>query len=241
MAHSRPSTIAIDGPAASGKTTLGGLLAERLGYLFFDTGVLYRAITWAAQGRGLNSSDEAALAALAAELKIDLEVPAVSDGRLYTVRVDGRDVTWEIRRAEVDREVSIVSAYPQVRRALLERQRAIAAGGRVVMAGRDIGTVVLPEAGLKIYLDASPEERARRRYLELRARGESADYQEILARMRQRDELDREREAAPLRPAPDAIVLFTDGLSIEETFAKVWALVENWRQRRGKIEVEEPG
>lgn len=228
----KPSTIALDGPAASGKTTMGGLLAERLGYLFFDTGVLYRAITWAAQGRGLKSSDEAALAALAAELKIDLEVPAVSDGRRYTVRVDGRDVTWEIRRAEVDGEVSIVSAYPQVRRALLERQRAIAAGGRVVMAGRDIGTLVLPQADLKIYLDASPEERARRRYEELRARGERADYQEILGSMRQRDELDREREAAPLRPALDAIVLFTDGLSIEETFAKAWALVENWKPSR---------
>ncbi|MDI7275339.1 MAG: (d)CMP kinase [Anaerolineae bacterium] len=213
---SKPSRIAIDGPAASGKSTIGQRLAERLGYLYFDTGVMYRAVTWVSLERGIPISDEARVTRLARELHIDVTRPTVADGRQYTVLVDGRDVTWEIRRPEVDANVSPVSAYPGVRRALTEQQRRIGAAGQVVMVGRDIGTVVMPDADLKVYLDAVVGERARRRYCEMLARGERPEYETVLQAMRRRDMIDTTRAAAPLRPAPDAVIVDTTCLSIEE-------------------------
>lgn len=221
-----PNIIAIDGPAASGKSTLGRRLADHLGYLFFDTGVMYRAVTWLALQRGLDVHDEAAVTALAEEVHIDVLPPSQADGRLYDVRVDHSDITWELRRPEVDAAVSIVSAYPGVRRALTLQQRRIGLRGRVVMVGRDIGTVVLPEADLKIYLDASPEERARRRYEELRARGQEADYRQILQQVRERDRLDSSRAIAPLQAAADAIRIDSDHLTADEVFEKVKALCQ---------------
>ena len=223
----RPSTIAIDGPAAAGKSTIGELLARRLGYLYFDTGCMYRAVTWVALERGIPIHDEAAITGLAEELEIRVTPPTAEDGRQYTVHADGQDVTWQIRRPEVDANVSPVSAYPGVRAALTAQQRRIAQGGRVVMVGRDIGTVVMPDADLKIYLDASPEERARRRYRELLGRGQEADYEAILRDMRKRDKIDSQREAAPLRPAEDAVVVNTDDLSIAEVLEEVMKLVNN--------------
>ena len=222
----RPSTIAIDGPAASGKSTVAELLAHRLGYLYFDTGVMYRAVTWAALLRGIPIQDEPAVTLLAEQLRIDVTPPTADDGRQYTVLADGVDVTWAIRTPEVDANVSPVSAYPGVRRALVAQQRRVAAGGRVVMVGRDIGTVVLPDADLKLYLDASVEERARRRWLEVRARGEEADYEGVLVSMRRRDKIDSNREVAPLCVAEDAVVVDTTDLSIEEVLAEVERLVE---------------
>ena len=221
----KPSTIAIDGPAAAGKSTIAGLLAEQLGYTYLDTGVMYRAVTWVALERGLDFADEETITALAEVIKIDVTRPTVDDGRQYTVYANGTDVTWQIRRPEVDANVSPVSAYPGVRAALTAQQRRIGQKGAIVMVGRDIGTVVLPDADLKIYLDASVEERARRRYLEVRERGEPAEYQETLEAMRRRDKIDSEREAAPLRPADDAIIVGTDGLSIEQVLAKVEELI----------------
>lgn len=226
---SLPSTITVDGPAASGKSTIGGLLAERLGYLYFDTGALYRAITWLALERGLAIDDEEAIVALAQAAQITITKPTVQDGRQYTVYADSRDITWEIRSPEVDSHVSPVSAYPGVREALKATQRQIGEGGQVVMVGRDIGTVILPHADLKIYLDASLEVRAQRRYKELLTRGEEASYEDILPDMRRRDEIDSHRLAAPLRPAKDAIIINTDHLSIEEVFGQVMAQVEKWR------------
>ncbi|MFQ6000440.1 MAG: (d)CMP kinase [Anaerolineae bacterium] len=226
---SLPSTIAVDGPAASGKSTIGGLLAERLGYLYFDTGALYRAITWLALERGLAIGDEEAIVALAQAAQITITRPTVQDGRQYTVYADGRDITWEIRSPEVDAHVSPVSAYPGVREALRVAQRRIGEEGRVVMVGRDIGTVILPHADLKIYLDASLEVRAQRRYKEILARGEEASYEDVLADMRRRDEIDSHRLAAPLKPAEDAIIIDTDHLSIEEVLGQVMALVEKWQ------------
>lgn len=220
-----PSTITIDGPAASGKSTVGGLLAQRLGYLFFDTGAMYRAVTWEVLQRGLDVADEEAVSRLAHELRIDIVKPEHDDGRQYTVLADGEDVTWEIRRPEVDRHVSPVSAYGEVRRALTEQQRRIGERGQVVMVGRDIGTVVLPNADLKIYLDASAEARARRRYLELLERGEEADFEEILADMRRRDQIDSNREVAPLKVAEDAIRVDTDNLGVEEVLDMLERLV----------------
>jgi cytidylate kinase len=232
----KPSTIAIDGPAASGKSTIGELLSRRLGYLYFDTGVMYRAVTWAALSRGIPIGDEAAVTTLAERICIDVTPPTADDGRQYTVLADGVDVTWAIRTAEVDANVSPVSAYPGVRQALVAQQRRVAVAGRVVMVGRDIGTVVLPGADLKLYLDASVEERARRRWREVRARGEEADYAPVLASMRRRDEIDSHREVAPLCVADDAVVLDTTDLGIEDMLAEVERLIENgeWRMEDGE-------
>ncbi len=222
----KASRIAIDGPAASGKSTIGKLLADRLGYLYFDTGVMYRAVTLASLGRGIPIADEAAVTRLAEALRIDVMRPTVPDGRQYTVLVDGVDVTWEIRRPEVDANVSPVSAYPGVRAALTAQQRRIGAAGQVVMVGRDIGTVVMPDADLKVYLDATVEERARRRYSEIVARGEAADYDAVLAAMRRRDRIDSTRTAAPLRAAADAVVLDTTCLSIEQVVQRIGDLLD---------------
>jgi cytidylate kinase len=221
-----PSIIAIDGPAASGKSTIGLRLANALGYLFFDTGVMYRAVTWLALERGIAIRDEAAVTALAEEAKIDVTPASQSDGRTCDVSVNGQDITWEIRTPKVDgQNVSIAAAYPGVRTALTQQQRRIGQRGRVVMVGRDIGTVVLPDADLKIYLDASAEERARRRYDEITARGEQADYEEILTKVRERDRIDSTRAVAPLKAADDAVVVNSDNLNADEVFEQVLALV----------------
>jgi cytidylate kinase len=240
---SKPSTIAIDGTVAAGKSTIGGLLAKRLGYTYLDTGAMYRAVTWVALQRGIDIADEEAITALAQSVEINITRPTVDDGRQYTVYANGKDVTWQIRRPEVDANVSPVSAYPGVRRALTEQQRRIGRKGRIVMVGRDIGTVVLPKADLKIYLDATVEERARRRYREILERGEEADYEEVLASMRRRDKIDSQREAAPLRPADDAIIIDTTKLSIADVLAKVEELARSPRSevRSPKSEVQDLG
>ncbi len=217
----KPSTITIDGPVASGKSTIGEMLARHLGYLYFDTGAMYRAVTWAALARGVPVEDEAAVTALARQLHIDITPPTADDGRQYTVLADGEDVTWAIRTPEVDAHVSVVSAYSGVRWAMVAQQRRIAQGRRVVMVGRDIGSVVLPDADLKLYLDATPEERARRRWLERRARGENVAYEEVLAMMWRRDEIDSHRTVSPLRIPDGALVIDTTGLSVEEVLARI--------------------
>jgi len=219
-----PNIIAIDGPAASGKSTLGRRLADALGYLFFDTGVMYRAVTWGALQCKIAISDETGVTHLAETAQIDVSPPSKDDGRACDVLLDGVDITWETRTPEVDANVSPVSAYRGVRQALASQQRRIGLRGRVVMVGRDIGTVVLPEADLKIYLDASAEERARRRYKEIIDRGEKADYEQILAGVRMRDEIDSTRAFSPLRAAEESVVLDSDKLSADEVFAKVEAL-----------------
>jgi cytidylate kinase len=224
MPSTTPSIIAIDGPAASGKSTLGLRLAQALHYLFFDTGVMYRAITWLALDRGINVKDEAAVTALAEGTQIDVAPASVPDGRAGDVLVDGKDITWETRGRKVEANVSAVSAYRGVRAALSQQQRRIGLRGKVVMVGRDIGTVVLPEADLKIYLDASAEERARRRYEEIIARGGVAEYKEILAKVIERDRIDSTRDVAPLKAAEDAIVLDSDQLTADEVFEKALAL-----------------
>ncbi len=165
-----------------------------------------------------------AITVLAQSVPIDVRSPSKADGRACDVLVEGQDITWETRLPEVDANVSVVSAYAGVRRALSAQQRRIGQRGRVVMVGRDIGTVVLPEADLKIYLDASAEERARRRYDEIIARGESADYNEILAKVIERDRIDSTRVVAPLKIASDAVVLDSDHLNADEVFQKALAL-----------------
>ncbi len=218
---STPRTIAIDGPAGAGKSTIGALVAERLGYLFLDTGAMYRAVALAALGRGIDPDDAAGLGALARDVRITIGPPTVRDGRAYTVLLDGSDVTWEIRSADVDRVVSQVARVADVRDAMVEQQRALAGKGRVVMVGRDIGTVVLPDAERKIFLTASAAERAKRRGDELAARGEVRPRQELLHEILRRDQLDSERVVSPLRAADDAIVVQTDGCSVGQALDKV--------------------
>ena len=218
------SIIAIDGPAASGKSTLGFRLAETLGYLYFDTGLMYRAVTWLALTRGIDIKDAVAVTRLAEDVPIEVAPPSLEDGRPCDVVVDGHDFTREIRKPEVESNVSVVSAYPGVRKALTFQQRRIGTRGRVVMVGRDIGTVVLPEADLKIYLDASPEERARRRYDEIISHGGKASLDDILAKMIERDRIDSTRAIAPLKPAPDAIILDSDRLDADTVFEKAYDL-----------------
>ncbi len=220
-----PRTIAIDGPAGAGKSTIGALVAERLGYLFLDTGAMYRAITLAALRRSIGPDDAEPLARLAREVRVTIGPPTVRDGRAYTVLLDGADVTWDIRSADVDAVVSQVARVPAVREAMVEQQRSLASRGRVVMVGRDIGTVVLPAAERKIFLTASAAERAKRREEELRSRGEVRPRQELLQEILRRDRLDSERKVAPLRAADDAVVVQTDGLSVGQALERVLEIV----------------
>jgi CMP/dCMP kinase len=221
----RASIIAIDGPAASGKSTVAEKLAHRLNYLYFDTGIMYRAVTLAALQQLGSSADEMEITNLAEQVRIDVHPPSLADGRMYDVLLDDVDVTWEIRSTEVEANVSAVSAYPGVRKAMTRQQRRIGQRGNVIMVGRDIGTVVLPEADLKIYLDASVEERARRRNLELQLRGKDSVYDDILDAMRRRDQIDSTRVIAPLRPAEDAVKIISDGLSADEVVEKILGLI----------------
>ena len=216
-----PRTIAIDGPAGAGKSTIGALVAERLGYLYLDTGAMYRAVALAAQRKKIDPDDAARLAALAGGVRITIGPPTTQDGRAYTVLLDGSDVTWEIRSAEIDRIVSQVARISGVRDAMVAQQRTLAGKGRVVMVGRDIGTVVLPDAEKKIFLTASAGERARRREEELASRGERRPRQDLLNEILRRDRLDTEREVSPLKAADDAVVVQTDGLSVKEALERV--------------------
>ena len=227
---SYPNIVAIDGPAASGKTTVGNQLANRWGYLFFDTGVMYRAVTWLALKNDIKPKDQDAVSNLAESVQIDVVPPSKDDGREYDVLADGVDVTWKIRKPKVDAKVSRVSAYQRVRKALTEQQRRIGLRGKVIMVGRDIGTIVLPEADLKIYLDASVDERARRRYLQRVERGEEVELEQILKKLEKRDKKDSTREIAPLRAAPDAVVINTDHLSISEVVAKIEEIVQESKE-----------
>lgn len=231
----KPCVIAIDGPAASGKSTVGHELAELANFLYFDTGIMYRAVTWAVFNAKMDVQDENAVSRIAHTIKIDIEPPASGpdDGRQVTVLVDGTDVTWEIRMPQVDQQVSLVSSYPEVRQALTDQQRRIAiqygtgtaekAG--IVMVGRDIGTVVMPTAPLKIYLDAPAAERARRRFCEQQARGKSADMNQILGDLLLRDKKDSERTLSPLRQAADAVAIDTSESPVFQVVDRIVSVV----------------
>ena len=221
-----PRVIAIDGPAAAGKSTVGRLIAARLGYPFLDTGAIYRAMTRTALHRGVDLSDDDALSELAASISIDIGPPTQGSIEPCTIFVDGEDVTRFLRQPEVEAAVSLVSRIAGVREALLKVQRDLAGRNAVVMAGRDIGTVVLPEAELKVYLDASVEERARRRYAELSALGMGLSQEEVRRDLSRRDRIDSERSVSPLRPAEGAVVIDSDGLTLEEVVQRLAELIE---------------
>jgi len=217
--------IAIDGPAASGKSTTARLVAERLGYAYLDTGAMYRALTLKAIHRGVDGEDEERLCQLASSLQLSF---TIRDGRLKVI-MDGEEVSQKIRSPQVSQLVSVVSRHPRVRRIMVERQRRFGGKGGVVVEGRDIGTVVFPQAELKVYLDATPEERAKRRWVELRMKGVNSSLEEQLAAIIGRDRLDSQREDSPLRKAADAVLIDTTHLSIEEEVKAVLDLVK----RRG--------
>lgn len=217
----RGLVVALDGPGSSGKSSVGAAAAARLGYRFCDTGLLYRALTWLALRRGVALDDVEELVALVASVALRAD----AEGRMAHVLVDGEDVTAAVRSPGVDARVSEVARHRSVRAALLHAQRALAAEGGIVMAGRDIGTVVLPDADLKLFLDASAEERARRRALERGLDPAGPEAQEILAALRRRDEVDSTRAVAPLRIASDAVVVKTDGAAFEETVERVVAAI----------------
>ncbi len=187
---------------------------------------MYRAITWVALARGISTDDERAITALAEETVIQVLPPDVQDGRQFTVRVNAEDITWRLREESVDLNVSRVSAYPGVRRAMSSQQRRIGQAGRVVMVGRDIGTVVLPEANVKIFLDATEEERARRRYRERVQRGEQVELASVLREIRHRDEIDTHRAIAPLKKAEDAVYVDSTHMSISQVQARVLEIIE---------------
>jgi len=218
-------TIAIDGPAAGGKGTVGPRLAERLGYTFVDTGAMYRAVAWLALEKGADPNDEAAVTRLAESATIRFLHIRSSDGLSSRVLVDDVDVTEEIRQPEIDRAASLVARFPGVRRVLVRLQQEMAAGGGVVMEGRDITTVVLPHADVKLFVTASLEERARRRYQQRLQRGEEAELVTIESELAERDRRDSERKEGPLRVPPDAVIVDTTGLSVDEVVESVWRLI----------------
>ena len=215
----RSGVIAIDGPAGSGKTVVGQRLADVLGYRYLDTGAFYRALTWLALARGVSPADGPGLAALVQSASIQIERPGVGDGRPYTVKVNERDVTSDLTLPSVGGVVSVVSAHPEVRSALLPLQRRVASQGNTVMAGRDIGTVVCPEAVLKIYLDAPLPVRIERRIGQLHRMGRQPDAAQVAAELAERDRID------PLKPAQDAVFVDAASLTIDQELAFILDLL----------------
>ena len=214
--------VSLDGPGSSGKSSVGAAAAGQLGYRFLDTGVLYRALTWLSVDRDVDPDDAASLVSLVSRIQL---VPDEL-GRMRRVKVDGTDVTDRLHSPEVDRRVSAVSRLPEVRDALLMTQRSLAAEGRIIVAGRDIGSVVLPDADLKLYLDVSLEERARRRSSERGLEPASPEAQRIRSDLQRRDELDSSRAVAPLRIPDGAVLVRSDGRAFGETVAEVVRLIE---------------
>lgn len=224
MSNNGAKAIAIDGPAAAGKTVVGTVLAKKLGYRFLDTGMMYRAATVAALDAKADFSDLDGLSKIAEG--IEIEAVAGSEGETRII-INGIDITARLRGHEVDSNVSVVSAIPRIREIMVEAQRKLAAGGGIVMVGRDIGTVVLKDAAPKIYLTATLETRAERRYLEMKDRPGQPPLEEVLETMHRRDDIDSSREASPLRPADDAVILETDDMSVDDVVCKISELTRS--------------
>jgi len=223
--NSRPLIIAIDGPSGAGKSTLGRLVARELGLLYIDTGAMYRAVALAVTRAGVSTADEEAVAAVARSSEVDL----AGDPDSLQVRLDGEDVSEEIRSEQITHTASVISALPEVRRELVRRQREMGAPGGVVLDGRDIGTVVFPNADVKFFLTAVPEERAKRRFDEERRARNDQTYEDTLADINARDRRDSTRADSPLAIASDAVVIDTTELPVEAVFRR---MIETVRERR---------
>jgi len=220
----KPQLIALDGPVAVGKSSVGSLLAKRLGYVFFDTGMMYRAFTWKVLKSGTSTEDEQKLCQLANTTKFNF-VPL--QGCYLSPFIDDEDISSKLFYPEVEIHVPLIAKIAGVRQTLIQEQRGLAQRGKIVMAGRDIGTIVLPWAELKIFLTASTEERARRRYKELLERGENSSLEAVLADLKKRDKMDIHRTVSPLKPADDAIIIDTENLSLEQVVDKIYTLAVN--------------
>ena len=216
-------TIAIDGPVASGKTTVGRIVAQELGCRFLDTGWMYRAVAYASLSAGLDLHDQDEMTRLTESLTMQL----VESERGERLLVDGEDITDRLHEPQIDQGASTVATLSGVRRALVLQQRGIAADGPIVMVGRDIGTVVLPDTPNKIYLDASPEIRAKRRHEERKDAPGSSDYDDVLDSLIARDRMDSKRSDSPLHPADDAVIIDTDNLDASETARQIIELIED--------------
>jgi len=225
-------SVAIDGPAGSGKSTIAKEAAKRFGFIYVDTGAMYRTIGLAAFRRGIDTKNKDDVLAILPELTIGLEY---NEAGQQCMLLNGEDVSKDIRLPEISMCASNVSAFPEVRAFLMELQRGLARKNDIIMDGRDIGTVILPNAELKVFLTASVEERAKRRWLELREKGDGSTLEEVLSDMRVRDEQDTSRAAAPLKAAEDAVLIDTSAMNKEESLLAVCALIE---QKTGKEPVE---
>lgn len=219
----RTGNIAIDGPAGAGKSTVARKLADILGYIYIDTGAMYRALTWKIIEYKIDLNNEAEIAKVAENTKIELKT--LKKGEL-AVYCDGLDVTAAIRQPEVSRNVSLVARIPQVRKHMLQLQKKMAQSNKVVMDGRDVGTFILPDAPYKFFLTADLEERARRRFKEIRSKGETAELETIKKEIKARDEQDTSRQTAPLKPAVDAVIIDTNNMSEEEVVAGILNMIE---------------
>jgi len=219
-------SIAIDGPAASGKSSVGLELSIRLGYLFLDTGVMYRAITWVALQKRVDFNEESAISELASQSIIEINQPSLGDGRTNDIFVNGVDITKKITEKQVNENVSLVSKYKGVRDSLTKQQQEIALKGNIVMVGRDIGTVVLPNADHKFFLNASSHERAKRRHLEEIKKGGNPNFEEIQSNIIERDRIDTTRILAPLIPAKDAHIITTDNKTIDQVVKEIVSIIE---------------
>jgi len=215
--------IAIDGPAASGKSTTAKIIAQKLNYLYIDTGAMYRALTLAIIRAKIDISDEEGIKELALNTNIELKE---SNSELLTY-LNGKDVSHDIRLPEINQIISKISAYQKIRKIMVEKQRALAQHGGIVMDGRDIGTVVLPDAEVKIYMEAKLSERAKRRFTELQNKGVKSDLLEIEKEIANRDQIDSNRAASPLKPAEDSIIIDTSNLTIEEQTNKCLEIINN--------------
>ncbi|MQF99001.1 MAG: (d)CMP kinase [SAR202 cluster bacterium] len=218
------STISIDGPVAAGKSAVGTLLASRLGYRFIDTGMMYRSVTWAVINNQVDLEDEEAVTNIANQTIIE-----VGTGENPEIKVDGENVAGQLRTRPVEQGVSRISRFLGVRKAMVSRQRLLGTNGNIIMAGRDIGTVVLPDADLKIFLTASAEERARRRHQEILGSGQSITFDQVLQDLKQRDKLDTERTNSPLKPAEHSTILNTDNIELTDVVDQIISIIEKLR------------
>ena len=227
--------IAIDGPAAVGKSTMGKLIARELGFLYIDTGAIYRAITWKVLKSNISLNDENIISNLVSNTCVTIEkANCKSLNDYYHIFVDGEDITEEIRNPRIDQNVSQIARLPKIRKQLIYLQRKLAKKGNIIMEGRDIGSIILPQADIKFYFTASEEERIKRRYKELINKGYSIDYEEVKKQIIQRDKIDSKRKYAPLIRAKDAILIDSTEKSIEEVKDKILKILKKYRKCRKK-------